>query len=105
MNTEHKKLHDDAVKTLADSGKLVEAGFMSLRLSVIPEDAPLLQVAEMRLAFMAGAQHMLASIITILAPGKDPTAKDLQRMQLLYDEMGAWAKELTLRVAATGRVQ
>lgn len=88
-----------------DKGKLVEAGFVSLRLSVIPKDAPPVQVDEMRLAFVAGAQHVWASIMTMLDPGSEPTAKDLRRMTLISDELDAMAKELTLRVATTGRAQ
>lgn len=105
MNAAERKLHDEAVKVLTDKGKLVEAGFLSLRLSVIPKDAPPVQVDEMRLAFVAGAQHVWASIMTMLDPGRDPTAKDLRRMALISDELDTMAKELTLRVATTGRAQ
>jgi hypothetical protein len=95
--------HDQAVKALADKGKLVEAGFLSLRLSMIPKDATAVQIQEMRLAFLAGAQHVWASMMTMLDPGREPTAQDLRRMTLLAKELDALAKELAVRVAPTGR--
>lgn len=55
------KQFDDLVtgvaKKLADDGKLIEAGWVGLKLAAIPADAPQVQVDEMRLAFMAQAHN------------------------------------------------
>ena len=81
--------------TLADNGKLIEAGWFSLMAIAIPADAPPVQVKEMRKAFMAGAQHLFASIVTILDPGDDePTEADLRRMDLINAELKAYVEEL-----------
>lgn len=91
-------------KELTDKGKLVEAGFAAFRHFVIAKDAPPDQVREMRLAFMAGAEHLFSSIMGILDPGEDPTAKDLARMDLIHTEIEAWRGTLSERVdPAQGR--
>lgn len=85
-------------KRLADDGKLIEAGWMGLRASVIPPDAPAIQLQEMRMAFLAGAQHLFSSIMSILDPGTNPTKADLRRMDLIDRELNAFAEELKTRV-------
>lgn len=81
-------------KELTDQGKLIEAGFVGLRLAAIPDDAPDTQVTEMRNAFFAGAQHLYASLMTILDPGDEPTEADLNRMSLIADELSAFGDQL-----------
>jgi hypothetical protein len=85
-------------KQLADDGKLIEAGWVALRLAAMPPDAPPVQLTEMRMAFMAGAQHLFSSIISMLEPGSDETPTDLRRMDLIHKELEAFRKELELRV-------
>ncbi len=85
-------------KDLADQGKLVEAGFAAFALYVIPKDAPPLQLSEMRLAYMAGAEHLFSSIMNILDPGSEPTAADLKRMDLIDREIAEWRGKLSERV-------
>lgn len=95
---------EQLTKRLADEGKLIEAGWVSLRLHAVPLNAPAVQIAEMRNAFMAGAQHLFASIMTVLDPGTEPTDADMERMGLIAEELEAFGKELELRVAkAEGR--
>lgn len=94
MNAEQQKLHDALVKGFTERGKLIEAGFASLRVSVISPDAPTAQVDEMRMAFMAGAQHLWGSIMTMLDPGEEASAADLKRMGLIADELDAYVKQL-----------
>lgn len=87
-----------------DRGKLVEAGFAAFAHFVIPKDAPPIQVSEMRLAFMAGAEHVFSSIITMLDPGEEPSEADLRRMDLIHQEIEQWRVRLSDRVApAQGR--
>jgi hypothetical protein len=88
-------------KRLANDGKLIKAGWIGLRLAVITLDAPGRQVDDMRLAYMAGAQHLFASIIDTMDPDSEPTEADMKRMQLIDDELSAFTKELELRVAKT----
>lgn len=79
-------------RRLTDEGKLIEAGWIGLRLASIPEDEPELQLDEMRNAFFAGAQHLFSSIMTILEPDAEPTEKDLKRLSLIDAELGLFLK-------------
>jgi len=88
-------------RRLADDGKLIEAGWVGLRIAAMPLNAPAVQIEEMRNAFMAGAQHLFASIMTIMDPGEEPTEADLNRMSLISDELEAFGEELKLRLART----
>jgi hypothetical protein len=74
-------------KQLADSGKLIEAGWIALRIAAIPADAPQIQLDEMRQAFFAGAQHVFHTMMRVLDPGEEPTANDLRRFELLDKEL------------------
>lgn len=85
-------------RKLADEGKLIEAGWVALRIQAIPHNAPAVQLNEMRMAFMAGAQHLFSSIMTILEDGVMETEADLTRMELIHTELETYAKELELRL-------
>ena len=89
-------------RDLTDKGKLIEAGWISLRIACELEDAPKIQLEEMRNAFFAGAQHLFSSIMTILDPGADPTDKDLERMDLIDKELRAFINDFTIRNIPTG---
>ncbi|MGD0106330.1 MAG: hypothetical protein ABSC06_20155 [Rhodopila sp.] len=86
-------------RRLADEGRLIEAGWIAMRLHVIPLDASPVQLNEMRYAFMGGAQHLFASIMTILDPGIEETPGDLRRMDLIHKELEAFRQEMGLRAA------
>lgn len=77
-------------KDLADQGKLIEAGWVGLRLAAIPDNAPAIQLQAMRLAYMA--------IIAILDADREPTDADLDRMDLIHKELDAFRAELELWV-------
>lgn len=85
-------------RELMDQGKLIEAGWVSLRMHTIPLNAPAGQLQEMRMAFMAGAQHLFSSMMAGLDPDAEPTEADTRRMDLIDAELEAFAKELKLRV-------
>ncbi len=86
-------------RELAEQGKLIEAGWYSLRLAAIAPDAPALQLSEMRMAFFAGAQHLFGSMMGgVLDPDAEPTADDLRRMDLIDAELEAFIKEFELRI-------
>lgn len=78
-------------RELTDQGRLIEAGWIGLRISAIPREASATQLEEMRNAFFAGAQHLFSSIITILDPGDvEPTEADLARMSLINTELNTF---------------
>jgi hypothetical protein len=89
-----KKALELLLQKLTNEGKLVEAGWVGLRLAVGLENAPADQLREMRLAFLGGAQHLFSSIMTALDPGDEATDADLNRMSLISAELEAAAKEL-----------
>jgi len=89
-------------RELADQGKLIEAGWVGLRVACDLEDAPKVQLEEMRNAFFAGAQHLFSSIMTILEPDAEPTKKDLERMDLIDKELRTFINDFTIRNIPTG---
>ena len=89
-------------RELADKGKLIEAGWVGLRVACDLHDAPKHQLDEMRNAFFAGAQHLFSSIMTILEPDAEPTDKDLQRMDLIDKELRAFINDFAIRNIPTG---
>lgn len=97
----HKRIVSAVQKTAADHGKLIESGFNALRVLAIAPDAPQIQIDEMRLAFMAGAQHLWSSIMSVLDPGPDETPGDMMRMAKIQDELDAWRQSLELRLGNT----
>lgn len=105
LNVDQQRIHDALVKESVDKGLLIEAGFASLRHFAIAKDAPLDQVAEMRMAFMAGAQHVYSSIMTMMDGGEEPTEADMRRMAAIDKELEEFGKQLTLRLATVGRAQ
>lgn len=96
-----KKYLERLTTELTDSGKLIEAGWVGLRVACDLIDAPADQLREMRMAFFAGAQHLVGSIMTVLEPGDEPTDKDLQRMSLIHTELDVFIKDFELRHTPT----
>ncbi len=89
-------------KQLADEGKLIEAGWVGYQLAVLPPNAPQIQIDECRQAFMAGAQHLFHSIMSILDPGADPTDADLRKMDLIDKELTAFYDHMMLKLKPEG---
>jgi hypothetical protein len=93
--------HDILVKTASDAGLVLELGWLSCAIMMKP--APEFR-NDMRIAYYAGAQHLFASMMTMLDPDADPTPRDLVRMDKMYKELAAMEPELKLRgVVAKGR--
>lgn len=92
-----ERLHDE----LADSGKLIEAGWVGMRLACDLVDAPADQLREMRMAFFAGAQHLFGSIMTVLEPGDEPTDKDLARMDMIDKELKTFIADFSAKYIPT----
>jgi len=95
-----KRLHDELQKLTrkaTDNGRLIEAGWLSLRVMAVPPDAPQVQVDEMRNAFFAGAQHLFSSIMGVMDPESEPTDADLRRMDLIASELDAFITIYSLK--------
>lgn len=82
-------------KDLVDEGRLMEAGWIGLRLATGLEFAPADQLREMRMAFFAGAQHVFHTIMTIMDEDSEPTEDDLRRMELIDAELQAFIRDFT----------
>lgn len=83
---------DKLCQELADQGLLLEAGWKSYRLLVLPVDAPAIQLEECRVAYYAGCQHLFWALTgaTFLDPGignEEPTQRDLRRMSMIASEL------------------
>lgn len=101
MRSRREAIEDAAseiTKELTERGKLVEAGFAVFANFVIAKDAPPLQLSEMRLAFMAGAEHVFSSIMNMLDPEDEPTEADLRRMDMIHKELDEWRGRISERV-------
>lgn len=83
----------DPIKKLADDGFLIEAGWQSLKALVL-QDAPEIQIREMRKAFFAGAQHLFTSLMQVMDDGNEPTPDDLRRMEMVSVELEAYTDAL-----------
>lgn len=101
MDQEKRKVVEKAVekvtRKLTDEGRIIEAGWQGLRLLTIPDDAPAMQLEEMRNAFFAGAQHLFASILTMLDADSEPTENDARRMDQIDAELKRFVKEYAVR--------
>jgi len=93
-----KQFLEQLSRKLADEGKLIEAGWVAMRIVMVPPNASAEQLDAMRLAYMAGAQHLFSSIMSILEPGQEGTEADLRRLDLIEKELRAVSEELSLRV-------
>ncbi len=93
-------------RELVTQGKIIEAGWVALRLMAIPPDAPDCQIDEMRNAFFAGAQYLYFTLISTVDPGDEPTKADLERMDKIEAELNAFIQDYQLRhFPAEGGVQ
>lgn len=92
-------------KELVDKGMIIEAGWISLRLACDLVDAPADQLREMRMAFLAGSQHLMGSIMTFLEAGEEPTDNDMKRIDLIHEELQAFIRDFELRHTRNGAVK
>jgi hypothetical protein len=97
-----KSLHDAILSEWADKGEILKGGFMVFRAAMLPIDATPGQIEAARYAFMAGAQHLFASIMATLDEDKEPTEKDLRVMELISKELSTWDDEARLRFTDVG---
>lgn len=90
-------------RRLADEGKLVEAGWVALRLTCIPAGAPEAQLREMRIAFMSGAHHLFTSCMMTLDEGDEATLADMRRMDKIAKELDAFLQNELKPLGAKGK--
>lgn len=93
------ELVDRATKELIAAGKIIEAGWISYRMLVLPKDASDVQVDETRKAFFAGSQHLFASMMRTLDPGTEPTEQDLVRLDHIHAELSAFGEALARSIS------
>lgn len=92
--TPHERAMQALTRQLTDEGRLIEAGWVGLRVMWLHPDTPDDQVADFRKAFMAGAQHLFGSIMSLLESGEEPTPADMVRMNKINAELDAFGAEL-----------
>jgi len=108
---EHKRnkaIEEAATKLTAgatDEGRIVELGAIAFLGFVLPNGASPVQLREMRMAFIAGADFLFTSIMNVMEAGTEPTPKDLERMSRIHDELERFRKEFTTRHPAPERPQ
>lgn len=94
MKDEHNsKLIKELTIKFTKDGKLIEAGWVALRLLTTMENTPEQQLNEMRRCYFAGAQHLFSSIMMMLDPGTESTNADLKRLDMINSELIEWMKK------------
>ena len=93
LSKEQKQQIEEITKKWADRGFIMEGGWQAFVMTSL-QGAPPNQVREMRKAYYLGAQHLFASIISILEPGTEPTDKDMKRMELILAELKRFEEEM-----------
>lgn len=89
--SDKQKVMTEAIERItrewSEKGMILEGGWQAFEQLIIPKEAGPLQRSEMRKAFFSGAQHLFASIMTMLEPGQEATDKDLNRLTLIHKEL------------------
>ncbi len=87
----------EMARGLIDNGKLIEAGFIGVRIACIDPAAKPEQLQELRMFFFAGAMHVFNSImITLGAADEEPTKEDFARLDKINKELQAFGVEFEL---------
>jgi aryl carrier-like protein len=89
-----QRIAKEATKRFVDEGKLIEAGFAALQVIAL-QGRPDNQVRDMRIAYLAGAEHVWSSVISMLDAGTDETPADLRRMDMIQKEVDGIRAELS----------
>lgn len=90
------KAANELTRKAMDEGRVIEVGWLALRLAVVPPDASAVQLRMMRMAYYGGAQHLFASIMGSdgMDAGEEPTEGDMDRMDKIRKELDAFVAEL-----------
>lgn len=89
---------------LLEQGKLIEAGWESLRATCISDGATEAALRNMRFCFYAGAHHVFASLWTSFDGEEEATDEDVARVEHLHDEMLRFQEELR-QMLLTGKTK
>lgn len=101
INPKLRAAAEQLTRELFDKGKIIEGGWQGLRLMAVPPDAPDIQLREMRMAFFAGAHHLMQSIMNVLEPGNEITETDLNRMAMIQKELDEFEKTFIVEQVPT----
>lgn len=86
---------------LVDEGLIIEGGFAGFKSLCIPKNVSDDQINDMRMAFFAGAQHLFSSIMAVMDSDREPTEKDMERMDIIHAELEKFRAEFELQVKPT----
>lgn len=93
-----EKPNPETVKTfvqeLTRQGKIIEAGWLSFRYMVIPDNASDVQITETRRGFYAGATHLFQSLMAGLSDGSEVQPEDEERIAAIAGEIEGYLEEL-----------
>jgi len=95
--SERQRYAEALARDWADKGKLVEGGWRAMRQLLLPNMLHLTKEdfeATARKIFFLGADHVFASIIGMMEPGREETDADMRRMTNLQEELAAFRLSL-----------
>jgi len=89
------KIADAIAGEAVDRGRVIAIGFAAMIEQTYPkwQEMPPEQMKDLRMAFFGGAQHLWGSLLGILDPGAEPTARDFRRLDLIQHELDAFIAE------------
>lgn len=93
-----RALAAEVCKQLADAGKLVEGGWESYKIVVLAPDLSAVEYDRHRTSYFAGAQHLFASIMSVMDDNDEPSDADMKKMSLISKELEDSARDLELLV-------
>lgn len=83
----------DLTRAIIDRGTPVEDGFQTFANRYLRSSTPA-QVADMKVAFFAGAQHVFGMMIAMVdEDAEEVTETDLGRMDKIHSELNRWLRE------------
>ncbi len=91
--SDQRKVAHELTKHLADTNNIIGGGWNAFVIVCKLQDAPPIQLSEMRKAFFAGAQHLFGSMMNVLEAGQEPTQKDMDRITGIHEELEEFTKE------------
>ena len=86
-------LTEKIARDWADKGMLLRGGFELMRAQYLPPDASAASIEVMRFVYMAGAQHLFATMTAAMDAGDGITANELRRMSMIHAECEEWRKQ------------
>lgn len=88
---------DAIAKDMADQGRLIEGGWLSMSHMAYPDGMVPMQEQQLRQAFFCGAQHLYGTMMSIMDEDKEPTDQDMKRMALIDAELESFLHEFMHR--------